>query len=429
MDLARESLYPITFRSEDAQSLGQYLKKRESVVLVGAKRVGINNFLRFFLYHKNIISRYIADYKNHFFIPVDLNDLVEREMYPFWTLTLKRISDSVSKLNTKASIKKEIETLFVDCIQTQDLFYTIDSVRKALVILSENNFLPTIFFIRFDRIFDIISPEFFANLQGLRDATQRRLAYVFTSFRSLDYLSPNIFDKTSLSVFSKDLYLKPANSKDARIICNTYKDRYNLTLSEKLENDLLELVDGYNQYLQLALINLSERSFQNLKNKEDLFHRLLKDERIVLQSEELWESLSEQEKKAVLKILNKEKISSDEKEDANYVWLSGFVKENNSFFSSIFVDYLTKVKEEGTDSKIEFTKKENALFNLLKEVENEICEREKIVESVWPEVEEFGVTDWAIDRLVSRVRGKLKIQKSKFEIQTIKTRGYKLVPS
>jgi DNA-binding winged helix-turn-helix (wHTH) protein len=46
---------------------------------------------------------------------------------------------------------------------------------------------------------------------------------------------------------------------------------------------------------------------------------------------------------------------------------------------------------------------------------------------VWPEVEELGVSDWAIDRLVARVRNKLKLQKSGFEIQTIKTRGYKLI--
>lgn len=67
------------------------------------------------------------------------------------------------------------------------------------------------------------------------------------------------------------------------------------------------------------------------------------------------------------------------------------------------------------------------MFTYLKDHSNEICERERIIENVWPEVEALGVTDWAIDRLVARVRNKLKAQGSKFEIQTIKTRGYKLV--
>lgn len=58
---------------------------------------------------------------------------------------------------------------------------------------------------------------------------------------------------------------------------------------------------------------------------------------------------------------------------------------------------------------------------------NEVAERETISESVWPEVGDLGVSDWAVDRLVARVRNKLKLQKSNLEIQTIKTRGYKMV--
>ncbi|MBI2025734.1 helix-turn-helix domain-containing protein, partial [Candidatus Kaiserbacteria bacterium] len=71
-------------------------------------------------------------------------------------------------------------------------------------------------------------------------------------------------------------------------------------------------------------------------------------------------------------------------------------------------------------------KKEHLLYTLLDQHVNDICEREKIVETVWPEYSEFGVSDWAIDRLVARVRSKLKRQKSLYEIVTIRTRGYKL---
>ena len=56
-------------------------------------------------------------------------------------------------------------------------------------------------------------------------------------------------------------------------------------------------------------------------------------------------------------------------------------------------------------------------------------EREEIIQAVWPEVEEVGVSDWAIDRLVARLRAKLKSQNAKVEIQTVKTRGYKMTES
>ncbi|MBI4079495.1 MAG: helix-turn-helix domain-containing protein, partial [Candidatus Levybacteria bacterium] len=85
----------------------------------------------------------------------------------------------------------------------------------------------------------------------------------------------------------------------------------------------------------------------------------------------------------------------------------------------------TRASTQG--SNVEFTKKEHLLFDFLHKHLNEIAEREDIIQAVWPEVTTLGVSDWAVDRLVARVRAKLKQKKSPFEIQTIKTRGYKLV--
>ncbi|MCL5970374.1 MAG: helix-turn-helix domain-containing protein [Patescibacteria group bacterium] len=431
--LVLEAKYPISFRKEDAKKLGEYLKNRNSVVLIGMKRVGINNFLRFFLNHKSIKSKLIEDQNKHLFITVDLNDLIERELYPFWILTLKRISDSIENSDLNEKIKEEIEDLFTNSIQSQDLFLTIDNVRKALVTLTKNGVLPTIFFVRFDRLKDVITYEFFANLQGLKDATSKKLAYVFTSVRSLDELVPSVFKKTALSLFAQNLYIKPANTDDTRIIAKTYKERYGLKLNQNVESFLFEIVDGYNQYLQLALITLNEKNEKYFKSKTELFSCLSKDERILLQSEELWESLRDSEKRVLLKILGREKISEIDKKESSYLWDTGFLKgefRNQKLFSPLFENYIKenhKKKEEG--NVVEFTKKENSLFRLLKDSINEICEREKIIEGVWPEVEELGVSDWAIDRLVARVRSKLKTKNSKYEIQTVKTRGYKLISS
>src|SRR5438874_3505668 len=93
-----ESQYPIRFRKKEAKQLGNYLKNHHCVNLIGMKRVGISNFLRFFINQKDIANTYLADKKTHIFIQVDLNDLVEREIYPFWTLTLKRLVDVTGSL-------------------------------------------------------------------------------------------------------------------------------------------------------------------------------------------------------------------------------------------------------------------------------------------------------------------------------------------
>lgn len=426
-ELPIESSYPLAFRSEEAKMLGGHLRHQHSVVLIGMKRVGISNFLRFFLYHPDIVSTYIADDKKHLFIPVDLNDLVEREIYPFWVLTLKRILDVVENSSLDSAVKQYIETLFLESIQSKNLFLLIESVRLAIIKIVARGFTPTIFFIRFDRIANAATPEFFANLQGLRDACHKKVTYVFTAYRPLEELSPQVFTKQSLSVFVHNMSIKPAKKDDAHNIFDTYKKRYQLRLTKNLEEHVLEFVDGYVQYAQLSLILLQEKREKALTDKKKLFQLLIFDERIHLQSEEIWESLTKEEQKITKKIIQQQIITSLDKKQGEYLWTTGIVNEKNQFFSPIFSYYLEHL-HNSIDGKplVEFTKKEHMLFNFLQNCKEEVCEREKIVQEVWPEVELFGVSDWAIDRLIARVRGKLRLSKSKFEIKTVKTRGYKL---
>lgn len=425
-----EVTYPLSFREEDAKVLGEHLKHRHSVDLIGMKRVGISNFLRFFLYRPEVVQTYISSEQKHLFIPVDLNDLVEREIYPFWSLTLKRIVDVVNASRLPGVNKRKIEQLFESSIQSQDLFLMIDSVRQALREAMSQGVDATLFFLRFDRMRDAVTPQFFDNLQGLKDATHQKLSYVFTSFRSLDKLSPNAFPKASLSVFSQQMYIKPAEKEDTHVVYKSYKDRYKLQLSPEVEEELFRLVDGYVQYLQLALIVLNEKKTA-IPLKSELFKILLSDERILLQSEELWESLEREEKDALLKVSRGESLPDDAKTKASYLWDTGFVKGSSGkwkLFSPLFAEFLGK--KDNTDvqsgSAVHFSKKEHLLFTLLEGNVDQICERETIVETVWPEYRELGVSDWAIDRLVARVRVKLKQQKSPYEIVTIRTRGYKL---
>lgn len=421
-----EAVYPISYRESDAGKLGQHLKNRNSVVLIGMKRVGISNFLRFFLNHKEIAKKYIADGNSHLFIPVDLNDLVEREVFPFWILTLKRIYDAVESSSLGKPTKKYVESLFLDSMQSKDTFLTIESVKKSLAKITKENILPTIFFIRFDRLKEVVTQELFGNLQGLKDAANRKVSYVFTSFRSLTDLAPNVFTKSSISLFAENLYIRPAEKQDTKIIFDTYKARYKLSFSPSLENSLFEVVDGYVQYLQLALISFHEAE-KTFKNKQDLFEFLANDERIMLQSEEIWESLDAQEQNILLKIEKGQNISSEERKIGSYLWDTGVVSEN-SLFSSLFSHYLKQRQiTKNTSGSVDLSKKEHLLFTFLKSKTGTICEREEIIQAVWAEVEELGISDWAIDRLVARLRVKLKSQNAKFEIQTVKTRGYKMV--
>lgn len=426
-----EAHYPFTFRKDIAKALGEHLQHQHSIELVGMKRVGINNFLRFFLFHEGIKKTYMPQDGHHMFVFVDLNDLIEREMFPFWRLTFKRIVDTVESSSLSEEIKQKISNLFVACIQSGDLFLTYDGVREALTLLVKENIYPTLFLTRFDRLKDAVTPEFFNNLQALKDATHQKLSYVFTSFRELDALAPNVFHRKELSLFSHVMYVPPATTLDSKTILKTITEKYAMELPENIEKMAIACAGGHVQYLQLSMLILHEQGSYP-KSQGELEKMLLSDERITLQSEELWESLTDIEKSVLQKIVASKAISESDEEQASYLWHTGFIENNGKdikIFSPLFHSFvLSQNRKTEKGSSVEFSKKEHMLFQYLEQHINDICEREAIVDIVWPEYKEYGVSDWSIDRLVARVRGKLRKQKSMYEIVTIRTRGYKLIP-
>ncbi len=425
--LITESAYPIEFRKKDAALLGEHLRLRHSVELIGMKRVGISNFLRFFLYHKDIVSTYISKTEKHLFIPVDLNDLVERELQPFWILTLKRVSDAAEASTVPNETKKKIQSLFLQSIQIQDNFLTTENIKNALLLLISEGFIPTLFLLRFDRMKEAATPEFLTNIQSLIDATNKQVAFVFTSVRPLDQIREDIFSRKELSTFSHLLYLHPASNKDAKIIFQSAQGKYGTHFSPDALDTVLKLSGGHAQYLYLSQIILYEK--QNEKDftqiDADIEKVLLSDERIKLQSEEIFESLTKPEQDVLKKISTSKEVEITP--PARYLEDTGIVV-NSKVFSPLFATFLATYAKNHKET-IEFSKKEHKLFSFLKKNIDTICERDDIIHAVWPEYEETGVSDWTIDRLVARLRQKLILQKSPYSVVTIKTRGYKLIES
>jgi len=198
-----------------------------------------------------------------------------------------------------------------------------------------------------------------------------------------------------------------------------------LKFSSDSKQQILFLVDGYTQYLQFALTYLHENKSKSVST--ELIDELLRDERVALQSEELWESLTPEEQEVLIKFLRKGKIINEEKDKASYLWNTGIINEK-TIFSPLFEKYVEQKGKTHNDShKKELSKKENLLLKLLENNRGALCEREMIIENVWPEAQSYGVSDWAVDRLVARLRQKLKVLNPDYEIITVKTRGYKLI--
>jgi DNA-binding response OmpR family regulator len=103
------------------------------------------------------------------------------------------------------------------------------------------------------------------------------------------------------------------------------------------------------------------------------------------------------------------------------------VGKRHVIFSPLFDTFIESRITEKKAESLEFTKKEHLLFTCLLEHVDTICEREIIIEHVWPEDEDYGISDWSIDKLVERLRIKLAKKHPEYEIITVRTRGYKMM--
>lgn len=428
-----ETMYPLTFRQMESTALGTALAHRHSVEFVGMKRVGISNFLRFFLYRPDVVATYVHKDQDHLFIPVDLNDLIERELATFWRLVLKRTVDIV-KRNPDLEPLREMAVDIFRHTDKHDIFALVDGIRDIMVQLVEKGFLPTLFFLRFDRLKGVATQELFRNLQGMIDATNQKLAYVFTSYRELNTLMPEVFDKHAVACFADTLYLKPASEEDSMIIAQSLLERYHMDLSADLQKQFISLSGGHVQYLSFLLSVVHENKSLLTKKEQNVLNLLENDERIILQSEELFDALTDEER-GTLNYIYTGNITADGcAKVAPYLLDTGYVLSEGAsglrFFSPFFLEYLKKHthSEEDTAPKAKdsFTKKEQLLYTILSESEGKICEREDIVRYVWSECSELGVSDWAVDRLVSRLRSKLSSIDPQARIRTVKTRGFVL---
>ncbi len=139
-----------------------------------------------------------------------------------------------------------------------------------------------------------------------------------------------------------------------KIVYEAYRMRYKLALQPKAEQALFKVIGGYMQYLQLGLISLNEANKQTLTSEEDVLSTLLADERIALQSEELWESLSAEEQKVLLQVANTQTIDAADFEKNRYLWDTGFIFEKNGVhevFSPLFAAYLRDIDHEESRKK------------------------------------------------------------------------------
>lgn len=428
-----EATYPADYRKEDATAICDLIKKQESVCVVGMKRVGISNFLRFLAFNKSVKEKYFGGEQDKFlFIVTDANDLIEVSPRAFWTMLLTRFIETIKQNLKDEKLKTNLDRLYKENQSQSDPFFIFNSLKGGSELVSANSKLNLIFFlIHFDRLTELFNLQFFANLQALRDTAKHRISYILTTRRRLPELCPDCFAGASLNLFARTYFLKPASISDMNSISNYFERKVAEKIKKVVKEKIFSLCGGHVQFTQLALIAWSEWSQKEKGDIKSLLGRLLEDERIIFQCEEIWERLTPSEQKFIKDLTAKKKLCSYEEKGISFLFETGLVTKTKSglkVFSPLLEGFVKKqlldrLKEEDK----EFTKKENLFFSLLLENKDKLCTRDNVIEKVWPDYSEIGISDWTVDRLVARLRRKMELREEPYKILTIRGRGHKLI--
>jgi len=406
--LLNQTKYPAAYRQKDVKVLIKNLISFQPVTIIGLPRVGITRISRFLFVHPEFLEKELNSQKL-ILLEIDINDLFSLDETNFWQLVLKRIADN-------NLVQKELpaaKDLYLTAAQANDAFTFFDNTKQVVEKLCLQDYCLFFFFNRFNRTAPLYSFRFFAHFQALKDVAKTKINFLFTSSRPIEHLFPDVFKGANLEVFSRKYYLKPHSKKDLSAVIQEFENSRKIKLNSKIKEIAYRYSGGHSQYALLILQALEKQNFQ-LKNIDVALKGNLD---LLAQSQEIWDFLNQKEKE----ILTGQRISSQN----HFLNKIGLINEKK-LLNPIFEDFV-KLKTTEENQKIyDLTKKEKALLLILEGKRGETVPRDELITFVWQSQAE-ETNNWALDQLIKRLRGKIKLLNLPYKIVTVRGQGYKLI--
>ncbi|MBI4038930.1 helix-turn-helix domain-containing protein [Candidatus Daviesbacteria bacterium] len=283
--------------------------------------------------------------------------------------------------------------------------------KQILKDLADKYGKVVVIFSRFDQLKSEFDTNFLSNLQTistiqtgsprLRSDEAGKIVLILTSIKPLYEIAPQAITGGNINFYSENLYFKPYCEADLRKLLTIEPLR---PTAKAILDNLIKLSGGHFQLLQIL------RRSQKQSN-------LLLDQFVKLQLKELTDFLNYSQRRELQKIaLGKSLNEADD-------YLLGIGMVINSNFQ-IFTPLLSQYIKENIQVKLPI--KEARLFKLLRNNWGKTVSKDEIFTQVWGENGQ-GVTDWALDALIYRLRKHPFIKNQGYIIENHKKVGYTLV--
>ena len=256
--------------------------------------------------------------------------------------------------------------------------------------------------------------------------------YRFLFFSEVDITAPDIanqFDKPS--VFSNVEYFTLYEVLDRKLFVKYLEHKWNIYFNSILKKKVIVQCGGYLWLIKQALRYVYEHKITDDK-------KIWKSDEILIPLEIIFSSFSDTEKEVIKKIILKKKITESKELHS----LSHLKKLKMICGSSLSVPLLERyIRTLSLEHDVKVTQrsievngvvidgylspKEKKAFRILVERKNEIVSRDIVAKAIWPIDTEEYYSDWAVDRIIARLREKIKsLGMPKEYIKTVRGNGY-----
>lgn len=406
-----------TYRSEDLPFFRRRVELNQSCLVLGLPGFGISSFFR--VVYQELKSPNVKT------VLVDLNMITKPtvdDFFDFLFLSLKNEETYISKNHKFEENFRDITQYFLD---------TTKDNKQTIFIID-----------RFEKVCEQFPKEIFDAIRYIAKNSKRKIMFIFGINREItDLRTLKDLDQFYSLIQQSTYFLKPLNQNDSIEYINRACLEYGIKINQTDKLKIFHLTGGCIRMLKNYMIYLSDNS----KNISHQIEKFASDYSLVYNSESIFNHLNPKLQEYLIK--NTKKILQvNQEESIAKLKLLGILNENNEVFSEIFENYLN-YKAISNSIEIELNEKTGEILQNNKKIDNllsaneykllkffcensyQIIDREAVAAAVWDSSTTEGVSDEAIDQLISRLRDKIESNKNiPKHIITLRGRGFQFLP-
>lgn len=438
--------YTITYREAEAREVMSWVKAGQSGCLVGLRGAGKSNFLRFLLcedVQRHYLGQDCADFA---FVLINFLALTERTEWAVYELILDRLLGQLPLLGIGGA--EEMASLHREAMRSRDLLAAQRAVARCVDLLCQRPAQRVVLlFDEFDAMFRALDPSLFRCLRAIRDAHKGQVSYVVVASDELACLRD---DLTQVEHFYRLVSrnargLGPYSQADTRQMIHHLVSQRSIELSEDDTTRLVELSGGHAGLLKATLSLLWNARYEGDLAK--LAPALNDEPAVRAECQKVWDSLPESEQAALCTLAGGAQADPP---TLRRLQRKGLVREGQPappLFSPLFADFVrqqtpsplggTVISRSPPIVQIDgqpvegLTELEFETLCHLYEHRGQVCTKDDLIENVYRQQYDRmkgGVTDAALQTLISRLRAKIEPDPGHpRHVITVRREGYKFV--